>query len=155
TISVESAAPSFSTFACSARSGPAAFSTNVTYAAPRDSASRPSAPEPANRSSTRASARSCWSALIHASRTRSVVGRVRSPGGAAMLWPRHWPAMILTPSLGGAHVHESCLQAFGAVPLVLLELERDVDGRVAEVDVAESFRHTEADRGQSHITLTE
>jgi hypothetical protein len=78
-----------------ARAAGGARSTKVTCAAPRESASRPSAPEPANRSSTRAPGRSCCSALIHASRTRSVVGRVRSPGGAAIVRPRQRPAMIL------------------------------------------------------------
>src|SRR2546430_10155543 len=39
--------------------------------APRDSASRPSAPEPAKRSSTRAPASHGFTMLIHASRTRS------------------------------------------------------------------------------------
>ena len=48
--------------------------------APRDSASRPSAPVPANRSSTRApsslSAKRCARTLNSASRVRSVVGRI-------------------------------------------------------------------------------
>ena len=64
-----------------ARRAAGALSTNVASAAPRDSASMPRAPEPANRSSTRAPSRSP-STENSASRTRSAVGRVSAPGGA-------------------------------------------------------------------------
>src|ERR671915_539267 len=67
-----------------ARMAAAALSTKVALAAPRESASMPSAPEPANRSSTRAP--STRSARIEnsASRTRSDVGRVSVPAGPAI-----------------------------------------------------------------------
>jgi hypothetical protein len=69
-------------------------STKVTWAAPRDRASTPSAPLPANRSTTRAptTAARLPRALNTASRTRSVVGRVRAPGGATSVRPRAVPA---------------------------------------------------------------
>ena len=61
-------------------------------AAPRDRASRPRAPDPANASSTTASSKPPrWlnTALMSDSRTRSVVGRVPSPLGAASVRPRN------------------------------------------------------------------
>ena len=70
------------------------LSTKVTLAAPRESASRPSAPEPAKRSSTLAPSTGPIR-LNAASRTRSPVGRVASPLGAAIRLPRCVPAMIL------------------------------------------------------------
>ena len=72
---------------------PARVSTNVASAAPRDSASIPSAPEPANRSSTRASVTRSPRIENSASRTRSEVGRVASPGGACSRRPPQRPAM--------------------------------------------------------------
>ena len=70
------------------------FSTNVTCAAPRDSASSPSAPLPANRSSTRAwSMRGC-SQLNRVSRTRSGVGRISTPAGNRSRRPRCRPPMM-------------------------------------------------------------
>ena len=72
-------------------------STNSACAAPRDSASSPSAPEPAHRSSTLAPASpgSCSSAANSASRTRSDVGRV-PVGGTASRRPPATPAMTRT-----------------------------------------------------------
>ena len=70
----------------------ASLSRKVACAAPRDSASRPSAPEPAKASSTRASISgevpssrqlACTRMLNSASRARLAVGRVASPSGAA------------------------------------------------------------------------
>src|SRR5690349_23832070 len=90
----------------------------------------PSAPEPANRSRTRASGSAVPTMLIHASRTRSAVGRTASPGGALMVRPRQRPATIrtrLVPSCRhAAHVGELRDEAADAVPLVALEAERDV-----------------------------
>src|SRR5919107_1562532 len=63
---------------------------------PLDGASMPSAPEPANRSSTRAPGSAVPTMLIHASRTRSAVGRTASPAGALMVRPRQRPATIRT-----------------------------------------------------------
>ena len=73
-------------------------STNVAWAAPRDSASMPSAPEPANRSSTVASSITPIdpSALNVASLTRSDVGRTARPSVATRWIPRAVPATTLT-----------------------------------------------------------
>ncbi len=71
-------------------------STNVAVAAPRDSASSPSAPEPANRSSTRASCTKSPRIENSASRTRSEVGRVAVPYGEERRRPPQRPATILT-----------------------------------------------------------
>ena len=74
-------------------------STNTAVAAPRDSASSPSAPEPAYRSSTDAPSRSIRAAstLNSDSRTRSVVGRVPR-GGTAMRRPPRPPATMRVSS---------------------------------------------------------
>lgn len=84
------------------------FSTNVANVAPRESASRPSAPVPANKSSTRAPVtgspnRPPRRRLKRLSRTRSVVGRSCDPAlllpTAASFKPRKRPPMILMPSI--------------------------------------------------------
>src|SRR5579875_565404 len=65
-------------------------------AAPRDSASRPTAPDPAYRSSTRAPLREPRTEVTAAkspSLARSLVGRVRWPAGTASRRPRACPAM--------------------------------------------------------------
>ena len=86
---------SFSRFALIVRHASRSSSTNDAVAAPRESASSPSAPEPAKRSSTAAS--STGPIRLKAfSRTRSEVGRVSRPFGAAIRCPRWVPAMILT-----------------------------------------------------------
>ena len=86
---------SLSRLALIVRQASRSSSTNVAVAAPRLSASSPSAPEPAKRSSTSAS--STGPIRLNAfSRTRSEVGRVSSPFGAAIRRPRWVPAMILT-----------------------------------------------------------
>ena len=70
-------------------------STKTQREAPRESASRPIAPEPAKRSSTRAP--SIGPTIANAdSRTRSPVGRVTTPFGAAIPWPFREPATIRT-----------------------------------------------------------
>ena len=79
----------------SRRSRSRSRSTNVHDAAPRESASMPSAPLPANRSATRGvdeRAERVASALKIASRARSLVGRVSVPGGASSRRPRAVPA---------------------------------------------------------------
>src|SRR5438876_1217471 len=72
------------------------ISTKSALTAPRDSASRPSAPEPANRSSTRAPRSGRWRMENHASRTRSPVGRTLSPDGVFKRRPLNSPAIIRT-----------------------------------------------------------
>src|SRR3989475_1119326 len=72
------------------------ISTKSALTAPRESASKPSAPEPANRSSTRAPRNGRWRMENHASRTRSPVGRTVSPAGVFKRRPLNSPAMIRT-----------------------------------------------------------
>src|SRR6185312_10103203 len=69
-------------------------STKVAEPAPRDKASRPSAPLPANRSRTRAPSRASPNMLIQASRTRSAVGRTRWSFGISNRRPPNCPATI-------------------------------------------------------------
>src|SRR5690606_13593260 len=64
--------------------------------APRDSASSPSAPLPANRSSTRAPGTAATSQLNSVSRTRSDVGRNPSISATGNLVPRQRPPMTRT-----------------------------------------------------------
>ena len=70
-------------------------STNHATSAPLETASSPSAPEPANRSRTAAPSRSTRlpTALKSASRTRSVVGLVPA-GGTVIVSPRRRPEMM-------------------------------------------------------------
>src|SRR3954451_18085232 len=79
-------------------------STSVTTPAPRDLASRPTAPLPAYRSRNRRPLTDPTSASMaenSASRTRSDVGRVLSPAGALIRRPPALPPMIrVTPSPG-------------------------------------------------------
>src|SRR5581483_2047664 len=74
-------------------------STNVTWAAPRDSASIPSAPLPANRSATDAPSRTPRASrlLKTAPRTSSLVGRVETPRGTASRRPPTLPATTRIP----------------------------------------------------------
>ncbi len=74
--------------------------------APRDSASMPSAPVPANRSSTR-SPSSSPSIANSASLTRSEVGRVTLPAGARRRRPPRRPAITLMPATVTAVRRES------------------------------------------------
>ncbi|GIH92417.1 hypothetical protein Psi01_30470 [Planobispora siamensis] len=79
----------------------ASDSTSSAWDAPRDSASSPTAPDPAYRSSTRApSSEPSSDPTVEkiASLARSLVGRVRFPGGTASRLPPAIPAMTrLTP----------------------------------------------------------
>jgi len=70
------------------------FSTKVTCAAPRERASSPSAPLPANKSSTRAASMRGCSQLNRVSRTRSGVGRISTPAGNCNRRPRCRPPMM-------------------------------------------------------------
>ncbi len=83
----------------------ASFSTNTTEAAPRDIASKPSAPEPAKRSSTRAPTTRSPSTANIASRTFADVGRVRLPFGAAIVClARPPPESRMEALLGRLHL---------------------------------------------------
>src|SRR5262245_14137215 len=83
----------------SAASAGRAFSTNTASTQPRDSASRPSAPEPAYRSRARAKAGGAPRMLNTASLTRSAVGRVAAPRGARSGRPPSSPPTMRTPLL--------------------------------------------------------
>src|SRR5690606_29040742 len=87
-------APSRATCSASTRASAGSRSTSHASAAPRDSASRPSAPLPAKRSTTRAPANTGASQLKSVSRTRSGVGRRSGRLGNSSRRPRHLPPMI-------------------------------------------------------------
>src|SRR6185503_14345987 len=70
------------------------LSTKVTWAAPREMASIPTAPEPAQRSRNRTPAIRGAITLKRVSRRRSEVGRTSSEGGLLRFRPRNFPAMI-------------------------------------------------------------
>src|SRR6202023_3435650 len=72
----------------------ASLSTNVACAAPRDSASSPSAPLPANRSRQRDPGTRGPNQLNSVSRTLSGGGRISGCGGEANPPPRHDPPII-------------------------------------------------------------
>ena len=90
------AAPRCSALRLIRRAVAASFSKKVTRSAPRDKASKPNAPVPANTSSTCTSVRGApllvsrpWVSLLKiASRTRSAVGRKVLPGAVSSLRPR-------------------------------------------------------------------
>src|SRR5215204_1556665 len=69
-------------------------STNVTWLAPRESASIPTAPEPAHRSRNRAPSITGAITLKSVSRRRSDVGRTFSDGGLFRFRPLYSPAII-------------------------------------------------------------
>src|SRR2546423_4629378 len=72
------------------------LSTKVACDAPRDSASIPTAPDPAQRSRKRASSMRGAMTLKRVSRRRSEVGRTCIDGGLRRTRPRYFPAMIRT-----------------------------------------------------------
>ncbi len=99
--------PKRTNWSSSARAACWADSTNTTSRAPLEMASRPSAPEPANRSRQRVPAMECCSQLNNVSRTRSGVGRSPGRSGKLMRRPRQAPAMIRTelrPAVSGNSV---------------------------------------------------
>src|SRR6185295_6111916 len=69
-------------------------STKVTWAAPREMASIPTAPEPAQRSRNRPPAIRGAITLKRVSRRRSEVGRTSREGGLLRFRPRYLPAII-------------------------------------------------------------
>src|SRR5690606_20362783 len=87
-------APSVATCSPSTRASTGSDSTSHASAAPRDSASRPRQPLPANRSRQRAPGRTGASQLNSVSRTRSGVGRRPGRLGNSSRRPRHSPPMI-------------------------------------------------------------
>src|SRR5438105_5702073 len=95
-IAARSSTSSVLTLALSVARAKRCSSTKSALAAPRDSASKPSAPEPANRSSTRAPLIERCRMENHASRTRSAVGRTLSVAGVLSRRPLNSPAIIRT-----------------------------------------------------------
>src|SRR5438093_1546393 len=93
---VRPVAPSFCALSRNARSTAGFFSTMMTEAAPRESASKPSAPLPAKRSRHTMPVSSRPSQLNSASRTRSGVGLKSAASGNSMRRLRHRPPMIRT-----------------------------------------------------------
>src|SRR5262249_37981514 len=113
-------------------------STNRQKRAPRDSASRPSAPEPANRSRIRAPSKftrgaPCSSTLNSAWRTLSEVGRVARPFGASIRALLNLPATILMRLVSYLyHNQNTSVVAPGLVPGIhefQLPNHKNVDGR--------------------------
>lgn len=107
--------PSFVMFDSRVRKASRSRSQNVANAAPRLIDSKPSAPLPANASSTTAPSNPPLAedrAFMSDSRTLSVVGRVPDPFGAEIVRPRNSPEIILNclfPS-----VHRTLKSCFGA-----------------------------------------
>src|SRR5450755_676333 len=102
----------------------ASDSTSSTSAAPRERASRPTAPDPANRSSTAAPSRPPRMAVTvpnRPSRVRSLVGRVDRPAGTASRRPPASPAIMrVTGPLargGLAGTASGLLEVLGALVL--------------------------------------
>src|SRR5262245_45978400 len=92
TCAISGSSSSAARFAFSAFTAAPSRSTNTAAAAPRDSASMPSPPAPAKRSSTLVPS-SSPSSPNSDSRTRSEVGRVTVPLGAVKRRPPRRPAM--------------------------------------------------------------
>ncbi len=90
---------------------PASRSTNTAHAAPRESASMPSAPRPREQVQDASLRRSPTSIENSASRTRSEVGRVPRPGGACRRRPR---AVRRSPASRDGN---ACAIYAGALPL--------------------------------------
>src|ERR1035441_2317927 len=124
-------------------------STSRASAAPRDSASSPTAPEPAYRSRTAAPASVPRIASVVAnspSRARSLVGRVELPGGTASRRPRAQPARILVmPSRGSQPVR--CPAARGSrLPVGAEEGAEHLDR-----DIAPTADHEGTRDGHQHV----
>src|SRR5690242_67862 len=153
-----------------------ARSTKSALVAPRDSASSPRAPDPANRSRTRAPGIEVWRMLNQASRTRPDVGRVLSPAGVFSRRRRNSPATIsitpvprLKPGLGTAqrskrgddsrrgtrrNRRDLGLEPEAPLPLVALEPERHVE-RTGEPGVGHLIGPPEPDGVEDTRTVVE
>ena len=88
--------PSRCAFLRSASVAARLLSTNTALRAPRDSASNPSAPLPANKSRQRRSTTSAASQLKRVSRTRPSVGRKDALPWRFSFWPFHRPPTMRT-----------------------------------------------------------
>jgi hypothetical protein len=125
------------------RAASALDSTNTQRPAPRESASIPIAPEPAKRSSTVASSTGPIR-LNAASLTRSDVGLVATPRGAAIPCPFREPAMIRTP-LGLPEMLRLAEQSVDTSFEQSLAVERpgDLAGTLEKIAVASQVREAE------------
>ena len=83
-------------------------SSSVAVAAPREQASKPRAPLPANKSSTCVPRMCGASQLNSVSRTRSGVGRMAATWGKRKRRPRQIPAMMRTSLAGALRVVAIC-----------------------------------------------
>src|SRR6266700_3864839 len=128
------------------------ISTKSALTAPRESASRPSAPEPANRSSTRAPRSGRWRMENHASRTRSPVGRTASPAGVFKRRPLNSPAIIRTIACPPPPPFDS--HALGAVGAGLSHAEhRRRIARTARLEVADQLLQLVAHEAQRQLQV--
>src|SRR3954471_4665335 len=99
-------------------------STITTREAPRESASKPSAPLPAKRSRHARSSRRWPSQLKSVSRTRSGVGRSAAAAGNFTMRLRHFPAMMRTrlrPLGRAVIVGRSYRKIFGFPPAAAMQ----------------------------------
>src|SRR5271163_452784 len=126
--------PSFSAVATRARTSTRSRSIATARAAPRDRASKDSAPLPANRSSVVRPVRSWPSQLNNVSRTRSGVGRSVGRLGNCSLRPRHWPPMmrIALAAMDGTSQQGRTVELYRWQALPMLDLFKrkpDADSR--------------------------
>ena len=84
------------------------FSTKTVCAAPRDNASRPSAPVPANRSRQRVPSTTGASQLNRVSRILPAVGRNPGLSATGKRRPRHFPATIRSRPDGDPRAPRFC-----------------------------------------------
>src|SRR5712692_4064991 len=117
------------------------FSTKSTATAPRDNASKPSAPDPAKRSSTRAAGIDCCKMLNQASRTRSDVGLTLLVAGVLRRRPLNSPAIMRSKT------RHSSLNRRASLPIVSFKPERDIE-RVRQPVLRHHIGPAESDRGQ-------
>src|SRR5258708_24966271 len=119
------APPKRANCSCKLRAAAGNCSTNTASRAPRDSASNPKAPEPANKSNTLVSAMECCSQLNKVQRTRPGVGRRPGISGKCTRRPRHTPAMMRTelrPAGAGKSVLE--VATAGIIPSMTNEADK-------------------------------
>src|SRR5213592_4922844 len=140
-----------------ARQASRSVSTKTTRSAPRESASSPIAPEPANRSSTSAPSTGP-TRLKAASRARSLVGRVSRPGGAKIRAPLCSPAMIRTRACWlreavRARAGEEAVDLVVQGPFVVDELGRELACPLEQLAVGAELREPEL--GQPGLASSE
>ena len=111
--------------ACSCATSAASVSAMATQVAPREAASKPSTPVPANASIQRQPVRSWPSQLNSVSRTRSGVGRRPGRSGTLSRVRFHWPPMMRISCAGlpcGCRGRASAALPLGAVGFFMAPL---------------------------------